>query len=55
MGSESFYEEPLVLLHYVIVSESPTLLLLNISEQCTQQRLNIRGGQQDLSGCSQNY
>lgn len=54
VGSECFYEEPLVLLHYVIVSESPTLLLLRTCEQCTLQRLNIRSRQQDLSGCSQN-
>lgn len=55
VGSECFCEEPLVLLHYIIASESPTLLLLNISEQCMQQRLNIRSRQQDLSSCSQNY
>lgn len=54
VGSECFYEEPPVLLHYIIVCESPTLLL-NISEQCTQQRINLRSRQQDLSCCSQNY
>lgn len=49
VGSECFYEEPLLLLHYMAVSESPTLVLVSISDQCTQQRLNIRSRQQDPS------
>lgn len=55
VGSECSYEEPLVLLHYIIVSESPTLVLVSISEHCTQQRVNIRSRQQDLSSSPQNY
>lgn len=49
-----------MLLRYImLVIESPTILLLSISEQRRRERQNIRRDrqerQQDLGGCSQNY